>query len=158
MSHMVFVPMTWYEAAALRSGTPANRYRACAATPRLVASMEGDAVIEEAEYAALSYAGVLSLALKPGVPRLVVAAEVRPNQLTDLGGPLGEVDVRDLTWDQVRSLFGDESAAVEATRLASEVAAGESLAAALAAPEVGAVVDEYDLLWFAPEELDQLHH
>ncbi|HET8915349.1 MAG TPA: hypothetical protein VFM91_06570 [Propionibacteriaceae bacterium] len=153
---MVFVPMTWDEAAALRSGTPANRYLACAATPRLVASMEADTVTEEAEYAALSYAGVLSLSLKPGLPRLLVAAEVRPNQLTDLGGPLGEVEVRGLAWDQVRSLFGDESAAFEATRRASEVAAGESLTAALAAPEVGAVLDEYDLLWFAPEELDQL--
>jgi hypothetical protein len=156
MSHMVFVPMTWDEAVALRSGTAASCYQACAATPRLIASMEADTLIEEAEYAALSYAGVLSLVLKPGLPRLVAVAEVQPNQLTDLGGPLGEVEVRGLTWEQVRAVFGDESAAVEATRLASEVAAGESLAAALAAPEVGAVLDEYDLLWFAPEELDQL--
>jgi hypothetical protein len=156
MSRMVFVPMTWDEAVALRSGTRAARYPACAATPRLVASMEADTLIEEAEYAALSYAGVLSLVLKPGSPRLVVAAEVQPNQLSDLGGPLGEVEVRGLTWHQVRALFGDESGAVGATRVASEVIAGQSLAAALGAPEVAAVLDEYDLLWFAPEELDQL--
>jgi hypothetical protein len=156
MSRMVFVPMTWDEAIALRSGSGAVRYPACAATPRLVASMEADTFIEEAEYAALSYAGVLSLVLKPGSSRLVAAAEIQPNQLTDLGGPLGEVQVGGLTWHQVRALFGDESAAVDATRAASEVVAGESLAAALVAPEVGAVLDEYDLLWFAPEELDQL--
>jgi hypothetical protein len=158
MSQMVFVPMTWDEAVALRSGAAADRYPACAATPRLVASMEADTLIEEAEYAALSYAGVLSLVLKPGLPRLVAAAEVQPNQLTDLDGSLGEVEVRGLTWDQVQALFGDESAAVAATRLASEVVAGEGLAAALAAPEVGAVLDEYDLLWFAPDELNQLRH
>jgi hypothetical protein len=122
----------------------------------MVASMEDDTVIQEAEYAALSYAGVLSLVLKPGSPRLVAAAEVPANQLTDLGGPLGEVEVRGLTWNQVQALFSDETAAADATRLASQVVAGESLAAALAAPEVGAVLDEYDLLWFAPEELDQL--
>ena len=156
MSHIVFVPMTWDEAVALRSGTAASCYRACAATPRLIASMEADTVIEEAEYAALSYAGVRSLVLKPGLPRSVVAAEVRPDQLTDPGGQLGEVEVRGLTWDEVRALFGDEPAAADATRRASQVVAGQSLAAAISAPEVGAVLDEYDLLWFAPEELDQL--
>ena len=99
---------------------------------------------------------MLSLVLKPGLPRLVAAAEVQAKQLTDLGGPLGEVEIRDLTWDQVQALFGDELAAVDASRLASEVVAGQSLAAALAAPEVGAVLDEYDLFWFAPDELNQL--
>jgi hypothetical protein len=156
MSHMVFVPMTWDEAVALRSGTAADGYQGCAATPSLVASMEADILIEEAEYAALSYAGALAVVLKPASPRLVAAAEVQAEQLIDLGGPLGEVRLRALTWHQVRALFADEPAAMEATRLAREVAAGQSLAAALAAPEVGAVLDEYDLLWFAPDELDQL--
>jgi hypothetical protein len=156
MSQVVFVPMTWEEAVALRSGTAADRYRGCAPMPSLVASMEADTLIEEAEYAALSYAGVLSLVLKPGSPRLVLAAELLAKQLTDLGGPLGEVEIRGLSWDQVRALFSDEAGAVEANRLASAAVAGESLAAALAAPEIGAVLDEHDLLWFAPDELDQL--
>jgi hypothetical protein len=156
MSHMVFVPMTWDEAVALRSGTAADGYPGCAATPSLVASMEADTLMEEAEYAALSYAGALALVLKPTSSRLVAAAEVRAEQLTDLGGPLGEAQVRGLTWHQVQALFADEPAAIAAARQAGEVAAGQSLAAALAAPEVGAVLDEYDLLWFAPDELDQL--
>jgi hypothetical protein len=118
--------------------------------------MEANTVLEEAEYAALSYAGVLALALKPASPRLVVAAEVQAEQLTDLGEPLGEVQVRDLAWHQVRALFADEAAAIEAAGQASERVAGQSLAAALAAPEVGALLDDYDLLWFAPDELDQL--
>jgi hypothetical protein len=156
MSHMAFVPMTWEEAVALRSGAAEDGYQGCAATPNLVASMEADTLIEEAEYAALSYAGALALVLKPIGPRLVTAAEVQGEQLIDLGGPLGEVEVRGLTWHQVRALFGDEPAALEAARLAGEVVRGQSLAAALAAPEVGAVLDEYDLLWFAPDELDKL--
>ena len=48
------------------------------------------------------------------------------------------------------------SIAIAAASLAGEVVAGQSLTAALAEPEVGEMLDRYDLLWFAPEELDQL--
>jgi len=160
MVQMIFVPMTRDEVAALRSGpvrsdVAANSYPGCAATAGLVASLEADAVIEEAEFAALSNAGVLALVLKPS-PRLVVAAEVREGQVTDLGGPWGEVKVDGLAWAQVRALFADEPAAWDAAKLACKAVAGRSLGAAVAAPEVSAVLDEYDLLWYAPEELDQL--
>jgi hypothetical protein len=153
---MVFLPMTWNAAMDLRSGVAADHYRGCAATSTLVASLEAGTLIEEAEYAALGYAGVLALVLNPGSPRLVVAAEVQPRQLVDLCEPLGEVEVRWLAWTQVRALFADEPAAIEAASLASKGAAGQSLAAGLAAPEVRQILDNYDLLWFAPEELDQL--
>jgi hypothetical protein len=156
MSEMVFVPMTWNAAVDLRSGVAADHYRGCAATSTLVASLEAGTLIEEAEYAALGYAGVLALVLNPGSPRLVVAAEVQPGQLVDLCEPLGEVEVGGLGWTQVRALFADEPAAIEAASLASKGAAGQSLAAGLAAPEVRQILDNYDLLWFAPEELDQL--
>jgi hypothetical protein len=155
-SQMVFIPMIWDEAADLRSGIAADLYQGCAVTPSLVASMDADTDSEEAEYAALSYAGVLALVLKPGSPRLVVAAELQPGQLADLCEPEGQVELRGLTWPQVRALFADEPEAMEAARLASEAVTGQSLAGALAAPEVGLLLDEYDLLWFAPEELDQL--
>jgi hypothetical protein len=153
---MVFLPMTWNAAMDLRSGVAADHYRGCAATSTLVASLEAGTLIEEAEYAALGYAGVLALVLNPGSPRLVVAAEVQPGQLVDLCEPLGEVEVGGLGWTQVRALFADEPAAIEAASLASKGAAGQSLAAGLAAPEVRQILDNYDLLWFAPEELDQL--
>lgn len=153
---MVFIPMIWDEAADLRSGIAADLYQGCAVTPSLIASMGADTHSEEAEYAALSYAGVLALVLKPGSPRLVVAAEVQPVQLTDLCEPQGEVELRELTWPQVRALFADEPDAIAAARLASEAVKGQSLAGALAVPEVGLLLDEYDLLWFAPVELDQL--
>lgn len=56
-------------------------------------------------------------------------------------------------WGQVRALFADEPDAVEAVRVASKAVVGQDLAAALAAPEATAVLEGYDLLWFAPEEL-----
>jgi hypothetical protein len=118
--------------------------------------MEADTVVEEVEYAALSNAGVLALALKPSAARLVVAAEVPEELVSDLNRPHGEVEVDGLTWAQVRALFADEPAALEAVRLAREAVAGESIAAALTAPQVVTVRDDYDLLWFAPQELDQL--
>jgi hypothetical protein len=156
MSQMIFVPMVRDDVVALRSGTGANHYQGCAATPSLAGSLEADTVIEEVEYAALSNAGVLALVLKPGSPRLVVAAEVPKEQVTDMYQPHGEIEVHDLTWAQVSALFADEPTASEAITLASQAVAGHSLATALAAPEVAAVLDDYDLLWYAPEELDQL--
>jgi hypothetical protein len=156
MTQMIFVPMTRNEAQALRAGTGTNHYRACAATPSLAASMEAGTTREEVEYAALSNAGVLALVLRPNAPRLVVAAEVQDEQVREVGGPHGEVEVGSLAWAQVRALFADEPSALEAVQLASKVVAGQGVGAALAAPEVVAVLDEHDLLWFSPEELDQL--
>jgi hypothetical protein len=156
MAQMIFVPITPDEARALRSGTAANHYRGCAATASLAASMETGMVMEEAEYAALSNAGVLALVLMPNHPRLVVAAEVAEKQVRDLGQPDGEVEVDGLAWAQVRAFFADEPGALEAVTLAGKAVAGQNLADALAAPAVAAVLDGYDLLWFAPDELDQL--
>jgi hypothetical protein len=156
MSQMIFIPMTRDDALALRSGTAARHHLGCAATPSLAASMDADPAIEEVEYAALSNAGVLALALAPDAPRLVVAAEVREEQVDDLNRPHGEIEVRGLAWAQVRALFADEPDALEVATLAGKAVAGQSLAAALITPEVAAVLDGYDLLWFAPEELDQL--
>jgi len=156
MAQMIFVPMTRDEAQALRSGTAADRYRGCAATPSLAASLEAGMIMEEAEYAALSNAGVLALLLKPSEPRLVVAAEVAEQQVRDLGQPYGEVEVDGLAWAQVRAFFADEPDALQAVTLAGKAVTGQNLAAALAAPAVAAVLDDYDLLWFAPNELDRV--
>jgi hypothetical protein len=156
MTQMIFVPMTRDEAQALRAGTGTNHYRACAATPSLAASMEAGTIREEVEYAALSNAGVLALVLRPNTPRLVVAAEVQDEQVRDVGGSHGEVEVGSLAWAQVRALFTDDPGALEAVQLASKAVAGQDLAAALAAPQVAAVLDDHDLLWFSPVELDQL--
>jgi hypothetical protein len=156
MTQMIFVPMTRDEAQALRTGTGTSHFRACAATPSLAASMEAGTIREEVEYAALSNAGVLALVLRPSASRVVLAAEVQDEQVRDVGGPHGEVEVGSLAWAQVRALFADEPGALEAVQLASKAVAGQDLAAALAAPEVAAVLGDHDLLWFSPEELDQL--
>ena len=156
IAKMIFVPMTIDETAALRSGAGVNHHQGCAATASLVASMVSDDVMEKAEYAAIRNAGVLAMVLKPNAPRLVVAAEVREDQVIDQGAPRGEVEVNELTWAQVRALFADEPAARRAVRLARKTVAGQSLTAALAAPKVAAVLDKYPLMWYAPEELDQL--
>jgi hypothetical protein len=66
--------------------------------------------------------------------------------------------VRDLRWSQVRALFADEAEAAEAVLRAraalAESGEGYTLAAALEVPAVGKLLDNHDLLWFAPEELD----
>jgi hypothetical protein len=156
IAKMIFVPMTLDETAALRSGAGVNHHHVCVAAASLVASMETDTVMEEAEYAAISNAGVLAMVLNPNAPRLVVAAEVREEQVIDRGAPQGQVEVNGLTWPQVRALFADEPAARRAVRLARKTVVGRSLAAALTAPKVAAVLDKYPLMWYAPEELDQL--
>jgi hypothetical protein len=81
---------------------------------------------------------------------------VSEGQVSDLNRPHGEVEVERLTWAQVRALFAYEPAALEAVGLARQAVAGENIAAALAASQVVTVRDDYDLLWFAPQELDQL--
>jgi hypothetical protein len=64
--------------------------------------------------------------------------------------------VRDLAWQQVRALFADEESAAAAVEAAASAAAGVGLDAAFDLPAVVALSDTFDLLWYAPEELDGL--
>jgi hypothetical protein len=163
MTQLTFVPVRQDEALALRRGSGLAVRTGCAATRSLVAALEADetepgSVTEEAEFAALSYAGVLSLFHGSAAIRLVLAADLESAQVIDGSSPYGEVHVRDLRWSQVRALFTDETQAAEAVLQArsalSDSRQGYTLAAALDVPAVGKLVDDYDLLWFAPEELD----
>ena len=86
----------------------------CAATDSLIAALGPGSSIEEAEYAALSNAGVLAIMLTAESPRLVLAAEVADDQVTDHRTDLGEIDVERLRWSQVQSLFADEPEAGDA--------------------------------------------
>ena len=65
----------------------------CAATDSLIAALGPGSSTEEAEFAALSNAGVLALMHTAESPRLVLAAEVADDQVTDHRTDLGEVDV-----------------------------------------------------------------
>jgi hypothetical protein len=162
MTQLTFVPVQQDEALALRRGSGLAVRTGCAATASLMAALEADetepgSVTEEAEFAALSYAGVLSLFHGSGTIRLVLAADLESAQVIG-SSPYGELHVRDLRWSQVRALFADETEAVEAVlRARSALAEGGeayTLAAALEVAAVGKLIDDYDLLWFAPEELD----
>lgn len=166
-SQMVYVPLTRAQATRLRVGAEQDAGRARdeaevvghAATAALIRAHDDDRSLEEAEFVALGCAGVRAL-LDPsgGVElRLVLAAEVPGSTLeADPEDPYGQVQVRALTWSSVRALFSDEPSAAAAVARARTAAAGHTLVEALALPAVQALTDEFDLLWFAPEELDQL--
>ena len=157
---MTFIPVNQEDALLLRDGADLGPRRACAPTPALKRELGEQTSFEEAEFAALSNAGVLALLSTSGVRRLVLAAEVELGQVADPESPHGEVTVSGVSWSQVQALFADETEAFErvnAVRLA--VVDGHdqrTLATVLDAPEVGELLTAFDLLWFAPEELDQL--
>jgi hypothetical protein len=166
MARLAFVPVLADEAQALRDGRDIASRPACAPTDNLVAALEVDptepgAADEEAEFAALSYAGVLGLFQGTGPVRLVLAADVQPSQLSnDDHNTYGVLTVSELRWSQVRALFTDEPEAAHAVLRArsalAEAGGATDLDAALALPAVAELMHGYDLLWFAPAELDQL--
>ena len=161
MGQMVFVPMSRKRARALcDAGSVVGPFDGHAATPSLMAGHEYDeSLLEDAEYTALAFAGVAALTGADDVDplRLVLAAELPPTllEVTD-GSVLGAVQVHDLPWNAVRALFSDEPGAASAVATARTAAAGRSVDEALTMSVVVDVFENHDLLWFAPEELDQL--
>ena len=153
---LIFVPASHEDARALRSGRDLATAPGCAATDSLIAALGPGSSTEEAEYAALNNAGVLAIMRTAESPRLVLAAEVADDQVTDHRTDLGEIDVERLHWSQVRSLFADEPEAGEAVARARLESGASGLAETLAMPAVGELLDTYDLLWFATAELDSL--
>lgn len=157
---MVFVPVRHAQATTLREhGVLEPGLVGHAATPALMASHDyDDSTREDAEYAALTYAGArAALTVAEGALRLVLAAEVPPAAATvDAEDTYGRTEVSGLRWADVRALFADEPAAGASLALARNAADGLELGPALSTPELARLVDEHDLLWFAPEELDQL--
>lgn len=159
MSQLVFVPMDRTAATALRhAGAAVEHLAGTAATRELIRSHEYvESELEDAEFAALSYAGVLSV-LAPGDPlRLVVVAEVRAEDVTPTAGdPYGTITVHRLSWSQVQALFSDEAATRAAVSAARGAAQGHELADAIALAPVQTLTEDFDLLWYSPEELDLL--
>jgi hypothetical protein len=152
---LVLVPLDRDTAYALRTGGDPGPRPGCAPTAGLAASAGPDAVTEEVEFAALSHAGALALTCVADPRRLVLAAEIEAGQVTDTGDALGQVVVTGLRWPQVQSLFADEPDAAPAVARARAAAKGRTLAEALDLPEVAELLEAYDLLWFAPGELDR---
>jgi hypothetical protein len=153
---MAYLPLSPAAAAALHGGQDPGPSRACAATPTFTVALGADTSPDEADFAALSQAGVLALLVDPGPQRLVLAVDVKPAQVRDLQTPTGEVEVSGLRWSQVQSLFSDEAEAATAVASAWEATKGlTELSEALAIPAVGELLDTHDLLWFGVDELDQ---
>lgn len=154
---MIFVPLTSDEARTLRSsGLPGTRV-AYAGTPTLRRSHEyDDSMTEDADFAAMSYAGVHALTAPGEAARLVVALEVPDERVDDGRDPYGQVSVTDLGWREVTALFGDEPGSEQAVTDARLLVTGLDVAAALSHEVIGSLLDDHDLLWYAPEELDRL--
>lgn len=160
MGQIAFIPASTEQAKALRNGGDPGLHRGCSVTTALLRALEPQTTIEEAEFAALSNAGVLALLVSSEPRRLVLAAEVESEQITATEDASGEVRLSALSWAQVQALFVAEPEAAEAARKARQAVAecvGEvTLAVALQLPEIGELLEGHDLLWFAPDELDHL--
>lgn len=150
----VFVPLTLADVRQLEASGVSRDLVGYAAGPALRRWL-GEARLddEEADYVALNHAGIAALTLDDSTPTRVVLAVDQ-----DVSGDdeLGAVRVAQLEWAEVRSLFADESAAAAAVLAARSAVRGLDLAAALADPAVEQLQESYDLLWYAPEELDAL--
>jgi hypothetical protein len=160
MGQIAFIPASREQAKALRSGADPGLHRGCSVTTALLRALEPQTSTEEAEFAALNNAGVLALLVSSEPIRLVLAAEVESQQITATEDAAGEVALSSLSWAQVQALFVAEPEAAEAAKKAllamAECGEEVTLAAALQLPEIGQLLQGYDLLWFAPDELDHL--
>ncbi|HYI56504.1 MAG TPA: hypothetical protein VEX57_21225 [Microlunatus sp.] len=150
----VFVPLTRATVIALRDTGSAEDLPGYAAGPALREWLdEARLDDEEADYVALNHAGIAALTLDDATPtRIVVAVD----QDAPVGDELGAITVAHLDWAEVRSLFADEAAAEAAVLAARSAVRGLDLAAALVDPAVEELQESYDLLWYAPEELDAI--
>ena len=156
MTALVFVPFDRVEASALRAGGDFPARPACAPTAGLAGTLEPTAGAEEVEFAALNQAGALALSAGADPLRLVLAADVADGQVADRGSEPGEVTVSGLRWSQVRALFADEPAAAASVARARAELAAAGPSDTVAVDAVASLQDEFDLLWFAPDELDRL--
>lgn len=154
---MIFVPLSVDDARTLRSSGLRGTRVAFAGTSSLRRSHAyDDSMTEDADFAAMSYAGVHALAAAGAPPRLVAAVDVPDVRVADAHDPYGQITVTDLSWREVTALFADEPGSEQAVAQARPLASGLGVAAALEHDTVGALLDDHDLLWFATEELDRL--
>jgi len=149
-----FVPVTSEQARHLRDGGDLGPLTAYAAGPALrEAHGLGASDDEEAGFVALGYAGLAGLVAQTA-PRLVLAADLGEAQVQTSGDDFGTVEVSGLRWAQVTAVFGDEPGAADDLAEARRLVAGRSVEEVADDDEVVGLVDRWDLLWYAPEELD----
>ncbi|GAB2574462.1 helix-turn-helix domain-containing protein [Microlunatus antarcticus] len=149
-----FVPVSREQATALRSGDDLGDLVAYAPGPALQAAHGlGPTDEEEAGFVALGYAGLGALLTGPGL-RTVLAVDVGGGQVQASGSEFGQVQLHGLTWAQVSAVFADEPDASPDLDAARALVAGRSLADVADDEEFVGLVDRWDLLWYAPAELD----
>lgn len=152
MSTAAFVPVSREQALALRRGDDLGPLTAYAPGPALLqAHGLGPADDEEAGFVALGYAGLAALLAGPGL-RTVLAVDVPA--VDGAGSELCEAGLDGLSWSQVTAVFADEPAAAADLAAARDLVAGRALAEVADDEAVVELVDRWDLLWYAPEELD----
>ncbi len=150
----LFVPVGVEDARRLRDGADLGTLTAYAPGPDLLEAHGLEASDdEEAGFVALGYAGLAALLDHPG-PRLVLAADVGTAQIDGPGDEFGRVRVDGLRWMQVSAVFADEPAAADDLEAARRQAAGRPLAAVADDEDMVGLVDRWDLLWYAAQELD----
>lgn len=155
MNPMIYVPVGPAEARALRAGEPLPPGPAYAATAALRDAFGfGDEDGEDADYAAQLFASLRCLVA--GHDRCVLAVGVgRPP------GGTGEVDFGEVTrpgvrWRDVRAVFVDAPDPRPALRAYARSVRGRDLAAVWADEATARLVQDHDLLWYDPTELDQV--
>ncbi len=149
-----FVPVAREQAVALRAGDDLGDLPAYTPGPALYTAHGLSASEdEEAGFVALGYAGLAALLARPGL-RTVLAVDVGGGQVEASGSEFGEVRLHGLTWAQVTAVFADEPAAADDLEAAREAAGGRPLADVADDEDVVGLVDRWDLLWYAPAELD----
>jgi hypothetical protein len=154
----VFVPASFEFARRLRRAGTLGPVPAFTASDGLAADLGAALSEEEIDYAALNLAGV-ALLVEPHASdprRLVLAAEVGNEQLTDLDvADVGSAKVSALHWKQVIALFVDDVGAEPAVTAARVAVRGKALREAQSVTQVADLLDQHDLLWYDPAELDQ---
>ena len=151
----VFIPLTRPQVNRLAVGEPAARSTGYADTAGLRRAYElGPTQEEQAGHVALGHAGVAALLLT--APRLVLAAEVAPSQVHAGDDAFGTVEVLDLAWSQVQALFADDPAGPAELEQARHWASGRGVDELVSDSRIVDLVESCDLLWFSPQELNQL--
>jgi hypothetical protein len=152
---MAYVAVDRQRARALRDdGRIEGPIAAHAVTPGLLRAHDLGAGDEDAEYTALAYAGVTALLTGSDPLRLVLAAELAVLPGGEDG--FGRVELDGLGWTQVTALFADESGSADRVARARTLATGRDFDQVVDDVRIEALLDDSDLLWFAPTELDRL--
>lgn len=108
---------------------------------------------EQSDYAAQLFASLAGLLA--GWDRCVLAVAVATVPPSCGSTDFGQVELPTLRWRDVRAVFVDEPGALDAVRAYAEKIGGQGIAEVWADPATERFIADHDLLWYAPEELDQ---